>query len=84
MLDAESLTKETSQSGQTFAPKGVPAHKLAVFENAERMAGEKHHGLALDQPEVEIVVDSDSADAHAATLSRRDRWTVRRAAAGRT
>ena len=41
MLEAESLTEKPPEAAQMFAPKGVPAHKLAVFENAERMAGER-------------------------------------------
>ena len=41
MLDAEILTEKPTKAAQTLALKGAPAHKLAVFENAERTAGER-------------------------------------------
>ncbi len=41
MLDAENLAEKPPTAARTAALKGAPAHKLAVFENAERMAGER-------------------------------------------
>jgi SAM-dependent methyltransferase len=41
MLDAENHVETPPKAARSVALKGAPAHKLAVLENAERMAGER-------------------------------------------